>query len=108
MVSKDASFSVVFNMCDGSKMQKWHLVDETGFIVHMATGLCLQFKEKGMRGKSETKREDSLLKYLTSVAREVISSSEAEEKPSLVSCDTRRDISIWKMDTPFIWRGVEI
>ena len=50
MVSKDASFSVVFNMCDGSKMQKWHLVDETGFIVHMATGLCLQFKEKGMRG----------------------------------------------------------
>ena len=57
-------------------------------------------------GKSETKREESLLKYLTSVAREVLSSTEAEERPSLVACDSGGDISLWKMDTPFLWRGV--
>ena len=59
-------------------------------------------------GKSETKnkqREKSLLKYLTNVAKEVISSS-GEERPWLASCEgggiTR---SLWRMDSPFLWRA---
>lgn len=49
-MAKDASFPVIFNVCDGSGMQKWHWAEETGVIVHAETGLCLQFEEKGMRG----------------------------------------------------------
>ena len=56
------------------------------------------------KSEKNEKREKSLLKYLTNVAKEVISSS-GEERPSLSSCeDEDKTKSLWKMDTPFLWR----
>ena len=60
---------------------------------------------KAGKSGAKKKREKSLLKYLTNVAKEVISSSGEEDRPSLAPCERGgKTTSLWKMDTPFLWR----
>ena len=54
--------------------------------------------------KKKKKREKSLLKYLSNVAKDVIMSPEGEaaSRPHLTSCDVAK--SRWKMEASFEWR----